>query len=148
MKDSHSRLVGLVVCLSVLAVLPAAHAAELAGAMAPSELFPWAVFNPDIPTQKEILGFDPGARPMTHGELMRYLEALSDRSPRARITTYARSHEGRRLVYLAVGDEATVCERQHEEYRLPDAPVPGLDAGGPVEDGCLEHQNENGQQQS
>ncbi|NIV46268.1 MAG: hypothetical protein GWN46_05395, partial [Gammaproteobacteria bacterium] len=76
----------------------------------PPRLFPWATFDPAIPTQKEIVGFDPGARALTHGETMRYLEALADASPRAEMRTYAHSHEGRKLVTFFVSDEATIAD--------------------------------------
>ncbi len=76
----------------------------------PAELFPWAQFDPAIPTQEEVTGIVPGARPLLHGELMRYLDALAESSPRASISSYADSHEGRRLVVFTVSDEATMAD--------------------------------------
>ncbi len=74
----------------------------------PAQLFPDARFDPRIPTQKQATGVEHGARPLRHAEILAYLRALDDASPRCRLETYARSHEGRELVYLAIGDEATV----------------------------------------
>jgi hypothetical protein len=72
------------------------------------ELFPDTVFDEKIPTQKELLGVIPAERPLRHGELLRYLRALADLSPRAKLIEYARTHEGRAMVVLAVSDEATI----------------------------------------
>jgi hypothetical protein len=100
----------LVLCLS----MPATADVEMQG-IAPGELFPWASFASGIPTQKEVVGFDPGARPLTHGEAMRYLEALAASSPRAMLRPYARTHEGRELVTFFVSDEQTIAGL--EEFR-------------------------------
>jgi len=101
------RTAGLAI-LTLLFSMPAAANVEMAGA-APEDLFPWASFDPAIPTQKEVIGFDPAARPLTHGETMRYLEALAESSPRATMRRYARSHEGRELVTFFVSDEQTIA---------------------------------------
>ena len=101
------RTAGLAI-LTLLFSMPAAANVEMAGA-APEDLFPWASFDPAIPTQKEVIGFDPAARPLTHGETMRYLEALAESSPRATMRPYARSHEGRELVTFFVSDEQTIA---------------------------------------
>ena len=74
-----------------------------------ARLFPGAAFAAGVPTQEQAVGVRPGARPLRHDELIRYLRALDDASPRARIVEYARSHEGRPLLVLAVSDEATIA---------------------------------------
>ena len=73
-----------------------------------ARLFPDAVFDPDIPTQQEMFGFDHGERPIHYTELMSYLRELADASPRAVLVPYSKSHEGRELVYCAVSDERTI----------------------------------------
>ncbi len=73
------------------------------------ELFPWASFDASIPTQEAVTGVKPGSRPLRHGEVLRYFEALAEASPRATLQTYAHSHEGRPLVLLAVSDEVTIA---------------------------------------
>lgn len=99
-------------CFASLIVLStvchAAAAVDGVGAT-PQELFRGARFDAAIPTQEQVLGVRPGARPLRHDELMRFLEALDEASPRATIKMYSRTHEGRRLVYLAVSDEATIA---------------------------------------
>ena len=87
----------------------AAVAADGPSGRTPAELFPDARFDPRIPTQRQVIGIDPGARPLRHAELLAYLRALDEASPRCRLETYSRSHEGRELVYLAIGDEATIA---------------------------------------
>jgi len=73
------------------------------------ELFPWASFEDSIPTQEAVTGVKPGSRPLRHGEVLRYFEALAEASPRVTLQKYADSHEGRPLVLLAVSDEATIA---------------------------------------
>ena len=43
------------------------------------ELFPWASFDPSIPTQEAVTGVAPGTRPLRHDEIVRYFEALAAR---------------------------------------------------------------------
>jgi hypothetical protein len=91
-----------------LAVAPAGAALDRMEGTPVEQLFPGATFDSSIPTQHEMFGFHPGARPLRHGEVMRYLRALADASPRASIQEYSHTHEGRELVYFAVSDEATI----------------------------------------
>jgi hypothetical protein len=64
--------------------------------------------SPDaaIPTPESVLGVPIGTRPARYDEVRRYLEALDAASPRVEVRTYARSHEGRDLVYAVIGTEA------------------------------------------
>jgi hypothetical protein len=74
-----------------------------------AEFWPGAVYDPAIPTHRKVLGYEPGERITPHAGLMRYLEALAAAAPgRMKIFEYARSWEGRRLVYAAVGSEANI----------------------------------------
>ncbi len=68
------------------------------------EYWPGAEYDASIPTMKEILGYHPGERITSHAGLMKYLEALESAVPdQVRILEYARSWEGRALVYAFVG---------------------------------------------
>ena len=109
MRRSWTRLLvpTLLLCLAPASALAVPEPQE---GIALADLFPGAVFDPEIPTQEEVLGFRPAVRPMRHAELMQYLGVLVEASPRVRMIEYSRSHEGRPLVYLAVGDEAVVGE--------------------------------------
>ena len=115
--------VSLLLILTLIA-LPALGSGSLAlvEGISTTELFPWASFDPAIPTQEAVTGVAPGSRPLRHAEILRYFEALAEGSPRAALQTYASSHEGRALVLLAVSDEATIARleafRQEHARRL------------------------------
>lgn len=80
------------------------------------EFWPGASYEPAIPTFEKILGYAPGERISSHANLLKYLEALSAAAPdRIRLFDYARSWEGRRLVYAVVGSPANL--RRLEEIR-------------------------------
>lgn len=100
-----------VLFLSSLAFYPAAAADLNAGvkAITLGELFPDAVFDPEVPTQVSVTGIEPGQRPLRPEEVLAFYRALADASPRAHLMEYGRSHEGRPLVILAVSDEATMA---------------------------------------
>ena len=109
----------MVQALKIVAVVVAAVTAVVA-AEAPNgspanepltyeQLFPGWRFDPAIPTQEGVVGVRPGARPLRHDELMRYVEAIAAASRRVKILPYATSWEGRRLVAIAVSDEATIA---------------------------------------
>lgn len=104
--------------------MPFVLAAVLLG-LAPAKLFPEATFDPAVPTQEKVLGFLPGDRPMRHEELIRYLEALDAASDRATLVEYARTWEGRPLVYLAVGDPADVSDLDGFRARHASLPEDG-----------------------
>lgn len=73
------------------------------------ELWPGAAYDPSIPTQKLVLGYDPGERISSHTNLIKYLEALAASSPtRMKIFDYGKTWEGRRLVYAVIGSEANI----------------------------------------
>lgn len=59
-------------------------------------------FDPSVPAPGSVLGFDVGRRPLLHGQIVSYFEILAGVSPRARLSDYGRTHEGRRLVVLTV----------------------------------------------
>lgn len=91
---------------SVIVLLTAALAA---GAQSKFEFWPGAQYDPAIPTIEKVLGYAPGERISSHANLMRYLEALSAAAPnRIRLFEYAKSWEGRKLVYAIVGSEANL----------------------------------------
>jgi hypothetical protein len=105
-RNGRSRwVVGL--ALALLATL-AAGAETPVREITPSELFPGATFGPAIPTQKRVIGVEHGHRPIRPAEVLAYFRTLAEASPRAVLMPYARSHEGRELVALAISDEATI----------------------------------------
>ncbi len=109
------QLVIIVMCICNFQT-SAIEAMEDAGGGIPlSDLFPEAVFDTEIPTQLDLFGFNHAERPLHHAELISYLEALADASPRARFIPYSESHEGRMLAYLAISDEETISRL--DEFR-------------------------------
>jgi hypothetical protein len=117
MQRAKTRLALLFVLLSLAVAGTLAGEHERPG-IALEQLFPGAVFDPAIPTQEQTIGIRPGERPLRHDELLRYLEKLADVSPRATMRDYSRTHEDRRMVYLAVGDESVIgdLDRFREEH--------------------------------
>jgi hypothetical protein len=80
------------------------------------EFWPGAVYDPAIPAFEKVLGYAPGERISPHANLLRYLEALAAAAPdRMRIFEYARSWQGRRLVYAVLGSAENL--RRLEEIR-------------------------------
>ncbi|MBI4904227.1 MAG: peptidase M14 [Acidobacteria bacterium] len=73
------------------------------------EFWPGTQYDPAIPTFKKVLGYDTGTRISSHANLMRYMEALAASAPtRMKIFEYAKSWEGRKLIYAAIGSEANI----------------------------------------
>ena len=73
------------------------------------EYWPGANYDGRIPTFQQVLGYDPGERITSHAGLMKYMEALAAAAPtQVKIFEYAKSWEGRKLVYAAVGSEANL----------------------------------------
>ena len=84
-----------------------------------------------VPTQESVLGVPPGARPIRHDELMRYVSAVEAASKRVKVLPYAKSWEGRDLVVIAVSDEETIADLdgfRQRHLRLMD-PRAKLEAG-------------------
>jgi len=93
-----------------------------------AELLPWAVFDGDIPSPDDITGIAMAERPLRTDEILHYYRVLAKQSPRARLIEYARSHEGRPLVLLAVGNEAVIADldalRERRTALMTDGVVP------------------------
>jgi hypothetical protein len=82
-----------------------------------------ALYSKDIPSPTQVLGAVAGTKALKPEEILRYFEALAAASSRAKVIEYARSHEGRPLVILAVSDEATIAgleEFRRDHRRLAD----------------------------
>jgi hypothetical protein len=80
------------------------------------EYWPGASYDPEAPTFQKTLGYDPGERITSHAGLMKYLEALAAFAPdRVRLFEYARSWEGRKLIYVAISSQANI--RQLDRIR-------------------------------
>ncbi|HXV75739.1 MAG TPA: M14 family zinc carboxypeptidase [Candidatus Polarisedimenticolaceae bacterium] len=114
-----TRFLPLAIAIAWTAIVPAAAEIEQIEGLPLETLFPDARFDPAVPSPHDVFGFHPGARPLRHAEVLGYLRTLADTSPRATLVEYARTHEGRELVYLAVADERAIAdlERFRDEHR-------------------------------
>ncbi|MGA9574203.1 MAG: M14 family zinc carboxypeptidase, partial [Lysobacterales bacterium] len=65
--------------------------------------WPDADYDPAIPGFETVLGYKPGEKITWHADAIRYFEALAAAAPdRITVTPYAKSWEGRTLVYVVV----------------------------------------------
>ncbi|RMD87482.1 MAG: peptidase [Alphaproteobacteria bacterium] len=72
--------------------------------------WPGMEFDPAIPRLEEVVGHAPGTVITKPKAAIRYLEALAAAAPdRVRIVDYARSWEGRRLVYAIIAAPETIA---------------------------------------
>jgi len=72
------------------------------------EFWPASTYDPRIPTFRQVLGYEPGERITSHTGLLKYMEALAAATRQVKIFEYAKSWEGRSLIYAAVGSEANI----------------------------------------
>lgn len=73
------------------------------------EFWPGAHYDPAIPTVEKVLGHEAGIQIAPHADILHYFEALAAAAPsRIRLFDYAKSWEGRRLVYVAISSEANI----------------------------------------
>jgi hypothetical protein len=75
----------------------------------PFEFWPGAQYDSSIPTIRQVLGYEPGERIAPPEEIYRYFEALAKAAPeRVRLYDYARSWEGRRLMYAVIASAGNI----------------------------------------
>ena len=60
------------------------------------------ILDPNIPTPKEILGYEVGEWHVSHDQLVQYMYALAKASDRIEIEEYARTYENRPLLLLKI----------------------------------------------
>ena len=93
--------------LTGLLMLSAAVSADTA---VESVGWPDVSFDQAVPTLESVLGYAPGERITSIDQAHTYLRALASALPeRTRMVEYARSWEGRPLVYFLVGTEETMA---------------------------------------
>lgn len=88
---------------------PAASASPAARPVA-FEFWPGARYDPAIPTLKAVIGHANGERITRPEDAVRYLGALRRAAPdRMRLFEYAKSWEGRPLIYAIIGSPANIA---------------------------------------
>ena len=93
------------ILIAALALLPSAFAQSAK----PFEYWPGTQYDAAVPTPKQVLGYEFGDRVTWSGNVIRYFDTLASATPsKIKIWDYAKSWEGRRLVYAAIGSEANI----------------------------------------
>ncbi|MCF2859613.1 M14 family metallopeptidase [Pseudoalteromonas sp. SMS1] len=82
------------------------------------------VFNQNITTPSEALGYEVGQWHVRHDQLVNYLTLLAQQSPRITVSTIGYSHERRPLILLAV----TTAKNQGKLEQLRQAHLESLNA--------------------
>ncbi|MDF0534148.1 M14 family metallopeptidase [Shewanella sp. A32] len=73
-------------------------------------MWPGAQYASNIPTVKQVLGYDLGERITNDDDMLRYFEALAKAAPeRIKIFNYGQSWEGRQLIYAVIGKPETIA---------------------------------------
>lgn len=73
------------------------------------DFWPGAQYDPAIPTVQKVLGYAPGTRIAPPADLVKYFEALAAAAPaRMQLHDYAKSWEGRRLIYAVISSEENI----------------------------------------
>lgn len=74
------------------------------------EMWPGTSYNKSIPTHDQVLGYSVGDTITSHSEMLRFMETLQRAAPdRMKIIEYGRTWEGRKLVYIAIGNPENIA---------------------------------------
>lgn len=74
-----------------------------------SYYLPEITYDAKIPTPEAFLGYQIGEWHISHDQQLAYMRKLAELSPRFKLTEYARTYEGRPLVYITI-----TSERNHQ----------------------------------
>lgn len=108
-------LSGLLLPAVVLAqaAYPPPQPQPLAGLEYAESMYPaGADHDPAIPAPEEVLGSEVGRRAATTEQIVAYAEAIAAASPRVQLVEYARSYEGRPLVYLVISSPENLARSE------------------------------------
>ncbi|MDP2161102.1 MAG: zinc carboxypeptidase, partial [Flavobacterium sp.] len=85
-------------------------------------------YDINIPTPKQVLGYEVGDWMVSHDQLIKYMETIAELSDRAMIVEYARSYENRPLVHLIFSSPENLArleDLKSEHQKLSDPMVSG-----------------------
>lgn len=89
------------------------------------------VFNQNVPSPKQFLGYDVAERFVDWGEVLNYMQALDQASPRVSVKKFGTTYENRRFIQVVITSErnqSRLEEIRQEHLSLTDASVSaGLD---------------------
>ena len=95
---------------ATIVVVAGLLATDLALAQGNFEFWPNANYDPAIPSVEDVLGYASGDRITWHRDAIRYFEALEEAAPdRISVLRYAKSWEGRDLIYVVVSSAANMA---------------------------------------
>lgn len=84
---------------------------SLASATQEPNLWPNTQYEKTIPTHTQILGYKVGERITNHADMLRFFDALEKAAPtRIKVFEYARSWEGRKLIYAVIGSPENIAK--------------------------------------
>lgn len=66
------------------------------------EYHPGAIYNPKIPSPKNITGYDIGSEPLRYNEIINYFTTLDKESDEVKMIEMGKTYEGRSLFYLII----------------------------------------------
>ena len=124
------RVFATVTSLAAAAALAVSTGSTPASGAAPCHPFTTPpTYAGEVPTAKDVIGFDLGNRDVTVRESDRYLRAVDEASGRVRGGTLAVSHEGRALRYAVIGTPEQVQAAKDAAEALRDPQTPPAEAG-------------------
>ena len=95
-----------------------------------NELWPGTTYDASIPTFEQVLGHAPGEWIVSHAEILKYVNALAEAAPdRLKVVPYAKSWEGRELVYVVFANAANMARLDAIEESIHAVAEPDSDAG-------------------
>ncbi|MCY3002412.1 MAG: M14 family metallopeptidase [Planctomycetota bacterium] len=75
-----------------------------------AEFFPGTTYDAAIATPASLLGFEVGAQPASHEQVIRAWRTWAAQSKRVKLETYGHTHEGRELVHAVVTSEKNLAQ--------------------------------------
>lgn len=90
--------------------------------------------NPEIPTPKQFLGFNPGEHHVSHDQLLFYMRELANRSSRIISMEIGTTYENRPLIFLIISSEenlAKIDKIREDQIKLTD---PALSSSLKIDD--------------
>ncbi|MBT7583504.1 MAG: peptidase, partial [Kordiimonadaceae bacterium] len=91
---------------ALLVLISTVHAQEF-------EYIPGTNYDSNIPTVEQVLGYKTGEEITLHGDMVRYINALQSAAPdRVKIFSYAKTWEGRPLIYVAISNADNIANLQ------------------------------------
>lgn len=95
--------------LALIAFCPSLSVAQNNEKIEINEYWPNAQYDANVPTIKQVLGYEHGEKITSTADLIKYFEALQKFAPdRVIIKDYGKSWQGRRLIYAFIGSPENI----------------------------------------